>query len=505
MAVAPIKEIPVQQNPLSFMEQFAQQVGRYDPITQTTTNTSPAAAANIEQLLAVLTGRATSGDYSKDAAFADSDAILAQIFRDFSEGTLPKIYQAASGTGGYNSSTAQLLANDAFARTVAAGQQAKLKAASDYAAAEAAKANAAVNAGRTAQNINPRTTQQQKMSPLSMAMGAGNLALKLAPFAFSKNANPALKVRREEFGSTIDAEDADVGSFMTSSGAGVAGPGSFSAAAGLGTPSGASSFQSVIDSELSSFADSSSNIFGSFSAGGGADFTSSIEAASGLGDFTGNAFDLSTGGAEAFSAFPSSVAESAVDLTTGVAGSAAENIFKTGFDAFDSVTGGFGGGIPVVGPLLNIAQGDVGGAVGTVAGSVIGNMIFPGVGGAIGGFLGDFLGGGSVVCTELLRQGKMSKELYALDIAFARKEMSITTLRGYRFWAIPFVKAMRKSESLSRIAALFAVSRARHISGERNLVGFLTRKTFEPICFIIGLFVSDPDYTILYTDQKINA
>jgi hypothetical protein len=57
-------------------------------------------------------------DYSKEQAIKDSKESMAQIFREYRESQLPQIYVAQAGGGLYNSTTGQLMANDAYARAV---------------------------------------------------------------------------------------------------------------------------------------------------------------------------------------------------------------------------------------------------------------------------------------------------------------------------------------------------------------------------------------------------
>ena len=53
--------------------------------------------------------------YGKQAAFTDAQGAIKSIFDEYSKTALPQIHQAELGSGGYNSTTGQLLANDAFA------------------------------------------------------------------------------------------------------------------------------------------------------------------------------------------------------------------------------------------------------------------------------------------------------------------------------------------------------------------------------------------------------
>lgn len=60
--------------------------------------------------------------YSKENAIKDSQGQIKAIFDQYAKSDLPKIYQAGVTSGGYNSPTQQMLANDAFAQATAKGQ-----------------------------------------------------------------------------------------------------------------------------------------------------------------------------------------------------------------------------------------------------------------------------------------------------------------------------------------------------------------------------------------------
>jgi len=62
------------------------------------------------------------------------------------------------------------------------------------------------------------------------------------------------------------------------------------------------------------------------------------------------------------------------------------------------VAGAEGFGIPYAGSIMNLAQGDVGGAAGSAGGAYLGNMVLPGIGGIIGSILGGELFGDDGGC-----------------------------------------------------------------------------------------------------------
>ena len=60
----------------------------------------------------------TVSQYGKAAAISDTQGAIRDIFDTYMKTALPQIYQAEAGSGGYNASTGQLLANDAYAQAV---------------------------------------------------------------------------------------------------------------------------------------------------------------------------------------------------------------------------------------------------------------------------------------------------------------------------------------------------------------------------------------------------
>lgn len=168
------------------------------------------------------------------------------------------------------------------------------------------------------------------------------------------------------------------------------------------------------------------------------------------------------------------------------------------------------GGMPVISAGMDLLQGDVSGAAGDVAGYMLGNMIAPGAGGpmgamvsnilpvdsivsGVGGFLKNIVGG-SVICSELLAQGKMPKNLYILDVAYAELCIDYDVLEGYRLWAVPAVRSMRKSSVVTNLVAPFAISRAHYISAlcggdysrKMAVLGWAVNAAGYPICWALG-------------------
>lgn len=71
-------------------------------------------------------------DSANTRAAGDTANAVSNIFKQYSETALPSIFGAQSGAGAYGGSSTQLMANDAFARTVNQSAELQLGVASSY-------------------------------------------------------------------------------------------------------------------------------------------------------------------------------------------------------------------------------------------------------------------------------------------------------------------------------------------------------------------------------------
>lgn len=94
-------------------------------------------------------------------------------------------------------------------------------------------------------------------------------------------------------------------------------------------------------------------------------------------------------------------------------------------------------------------------------------------------------GMGTVICTELHRQGIMSDEMYAKEVEFG-KTVDPIVLEGYRFLATPIVKIMQKSKLCTTLCSYPAMAWARDMAGEENIVGSLLFMFGVPLCYFVG-------------------
>ena len=96
---------------------------------------------------------------------------------------------------------------------------------------------------------------------------------------------------------------------------------------------------------------------------------------------------------------------------------------------------------------------------------------------------------GTVICTELHRQGIMPSEIYLKDSEYG-KTLPLEVIVGYHFWAIPLVTKMQKSPLLTSIVKVPAMSWAKHIAGvEKSIFGYFCQYVGESVCGVLGKIV----------------
>ncbi|TAA53909.1 hypothetical protein [Shinella sp. JR1-6] len=109
-----------------------------------------------------------------------------------------------------------------------------------------------------------------------------------------------------------------------------------------------------------------------------------------------------------------------------------------------------------------------------------------------------------VICTELHRQGLMSRADYALGADYAREHLTERHYRGYHAWAIAVVRHMRRSKRATAFWRILAQARADHIAylygdtARRNRFGALLCAVGYPACYLIGGLIGARDWQTLY-------
>ena len=101
---------------------------------------------------------------------------------------------------------------------------------------------------------------------------------------------------------------------------------------------------------------------------------------------------------------------------------------------------------------------------------------------------------GTVICTELHRQGLMSDELYAADASYGwlMEHTDPAAVRGYRSWATKWVRLMSVSALFTHLVALLAIPWAKEMAyrlgqyDRGTLIGKILFAVGTPICRWIG-------------------
>jgi len=103
---------------------------------------------------------------------------------------------------------------------------------------------------------------------------------------------------------------------------------------------------------------------------------------------------------------------------------------------------------------------------------------------------------GRVICTDLHRTGELSTKDWIRDTKFTFKTLSKTHVKGYLLWAEPTVKHIQKYPMYRKMWKHIAQHRANDIAwrlneGKFDLLGRIYAGIGEPVCWMLGNFVSD--------------
>ncbi|MEF1255443.1 hypothetical protein [Vibrio sp. M260112] len=112
-----------------------------------------------------------------------------------------------------------------------------------------------------------------------------------------------------------------------------------------------------------------------------------------------------------------------------------------------------------------------------------------------------------VICTHFYQKGMIERNIWRADLEFTQQNLSATTVRGYHYWAIPYVELMRNHSFFEKIMLPIAKYRAIELAYQMNVLdkgsirGKLIRAIFEPACFVIGSFCEQKDWQRLWVNQ----
>lgn len=116
-------------------------------------------------------------------------------------------------------------------------------------------------------------------------------------------------------------------------------------------------------------------------------------------------------------------------------------------------------------------------------------------------------GGGRsrVICTHFYRKGMIEPKVWRADLEFTQKNLNETTVRGYHFWAIPYVELMRRRPLAEKVMYPLAKYRAIELAYQMGVIekgslrGKLIRVALEPLCFVVGMFCKQKNWDHLWT------
>jgi hypothetical protein len=155
--------------------------------------TSQVALSFLNQIMPDLMAKASSKEFSREQAITDSAGAIQQVIRNFKEQTLPKLYVAESGTGGYNSSAKTMMANDLATRAAEAAAAIQSTNIANYAQIQQGRENAllsGVNAAANAQRTTTGTTEQtgqEARTGSSTLTGSSNVGSTVASSGVTTN------------------------------------------------------------------------------------------------------------------------------------------------------------------------------------------------------------------------------------------------------------------------------------------------------------------------------
>jgi len=112
--------------------------------------------------------------------------------------------------------------------------------------------------------------------------------------------------------------------------------------------------------------------------------------------------------------------------------------------------------------------------------------------------------GSTVICTQLYIEGFLTREEYVADNRYVRNTFNLKTAKGYRFWAVPFVRLMRKNTLAHTVGVFVGTRWSKHMAAnylpycKKSFTGWFFLTFIAPICYIIGCFISDTDFESLW-------
>lgn len=260
------------QNPLASLIQTLTSPNSSQRSTSTSSGQFNSQAGNA---LNALLGQ-TSGAFSKDAAIADANGVLAQLAQQLTQQNMPSVSGTGRAAGLYNSTTQNQLTNDLQARIQGEVQKAAQANIANYAQIEQ-------NAGNTIANLNNSSRVQTASSGTSTKQAVGNALLgTLLTQGLGalgrRTASDALSDSALDAGG--DTASALGGSFLASSGYGLGDTSSLSSLGAMGGGDFGNAAAGLTNDFFGTIGDTLGGVVDTITSGVGDFF-------GGIGDFTG--------------------------------------------------------------------------------------------------------------------------------------------------------------------------------------------------------------------------
>ena len=98
-----------------------------------------------------------------------------------------------------------------------------------------------------------------------------------------------------------------------------------------------------------------------------------------------------------------------------------------------------------------------------------------------------------------------------MDVVYTARKLPTTLVRGYHYWAVPMVPIIRKNKLVCDIFEYLTLKRAEEIAHivdpitypKSTFTGRLIKTVGEAICYGIGKFVKQKDYSVLYNGKSV--
>lgn len=109
-----------------------------------------------------------------------------------------------------------------------------------------------------------------------------------------------------------------------------------------------------------------------------------------------------------------------------------------------------------------------------------------------------------VICTEMVAQGLMTARARQACLIYAHRRLSPSFMDGYHFWAVPYVRLMRRFDWAARLVAPFVHHRTQEVRYRLGLTrqgswrGKLICALHDPLCSLWGRWIRPGDYRALY-------